>query len=72
MGKRKRLLRLAGRTSQENGYPYHTKTGEKRNVYHILPKCPDGEGILDKDIRPGGYGRSLCKECRRLIVEGRG
>jgi hypothetical protein len=67
MGKKKD--RQFGQTARANGYPYHTMTPEKVDRYHVLTDCPDGKDILEDDIRTGGYGRSLCRECQRLIAE---
>jgi hypothetical protein len=65
----KKADRRYGQTARANGYPYHTLTPERSDRYHVLSDCPNGEHISDEDIRQGGWGRSLCRECRRLIAE---
>lgn len=58
-----------GLVARDQGYPYHTKTGEKRNVYHVLSDCPEGKKIETLDIRSGGFGRHLCDECQKLVAQ---
>jgi hypothetical protein len=65
----KKADRRYGQIARANGYPYYTVTPEKVNRYHVVPDCPGGEHISDEDVRFGGWGRSLCRECQRLIAE---
>ena len=56
-----------GKKARRKGYPYHTNEPDESNVYHVRRRCPAGRDILGSNIRSGGYGRSLCKECQKLI-----
>ncbi len=60
-----------GLDARKNDYPYHTKDLTKPRVYHVRGACEAGGRIEPENIRTGGFGRELCKECIDLIVAAR-
>jgi hypothetical protein len=56
-----------GWEARAHDYPYHTKDRTKPLVYHVRGVCEDGKRIEPENLRTGGYGRELCKECIDLI-----
>ena len=51
--------------------PFYSPKATRRKVYHVCSNCSTGRMILPENLRPGTNNWKTCKNCERLIADGK-